>query len=87
MGEPKRRSTDPIPGTKGPKRGDNDAFKLDRPPAEEKPTPHPYEGTLGKRRRETIDSIVDTASKGEKPRPFKGGGAVRGWGKARKRGC
>lgn len=84
--EIKRRSTDPVPGTKGPKRGDNDAFKLDSP-AKEKQEAHPYEGTLGKRRRETIDSIVDTASKGEKPRPFKSGGAVRGWGKARVKGC
>jgi hypothetical protein len=81
----KRRATDPVPGTKGPARGNNDAFKLDRElePQKKEPPSSSYEGTLGKRRRETIDSIVDTASRGEKPRPFKKGGAIRGWGKAR----
>ena len=85
---PKRRPTDPIPGTRGPQRGSNDAFtqKMPKAPAPE-PKPAPYEGTLGKRRRETVESVIDSAVRGEKPKPFKTGGVVRGWGKARKRGC
>jgi hypothetical protein len=87
---PKRRPTDPIPGTKGPQRGSNDAFtqKMPKAPAPT-PKPAPVEGTLGKRWRETKDSIIDSTVDGGKPKPFKEGGLVqsRGWGKARKRGC
>jgi len=75
MGEIKRRPTDPVPGTKGPKRGNNDTFKLDKA-AEPKTAPPSYEGTLGKRRREMLDSVIETTATG-KPRPFKRGGAVK----------
>lgn len=82
---PKRRSTDPVPGTRGPQRGNTDAFKvkeaLARKP-EPPPPPKPYEGVLARERRKSINDRVDEALGVPK---FKKGGLVRGWGKARKR--
>jgi hypothetical protein len=80
---PKRRPTDPKPGTKGPPRGSNDAFtqKMPKAPAPEPVEPKPFEGWLARERRVTRDKIIEDAVNGT-PR-FKHGGLVRGWGKAR----
>lgn len=84
---PKRRPTDPVPGTRGPQRGNNDAFKvketLARKSAPEPTPPKPYEGVLWRYRKQGIDEQVDRAV--GQPKEFKKGGLVRGWGKARKR--
>lgn len=82
---PKRRASDPKPGTRGPQRGNTDAFKV-KEALERKPEPPPatsFEGRLGKARRETQDEIIRRAEEGRAL--FKKGGLVRGWGKARKK--
>lgn len=85
---PKRRSSDPVPGTKGPQRGNNDAFRvketLQRESEPKATPPKPFEGVLARERRKGIDLQIERA---ENPQKFKRGGAVRGWGKARKKGC
>jgi hypothetical protein len=76
---PKRRPTDPKPGTKGPPRGSNDAFtqKMPKAPAPEPTPPPPYEGPLAKLRKQGIEDQLKKAT------AYKQGGLVRGWGKAR----
>lgn len=82
---PKRRASDPKPGTRGPQRGNTDAFKvkeaLERKP--EPPPSKPIEGWLARERRVTRDKIIRDAEEGRSS--FKKGGLVRGWGKARKK--
>jgi hypothetical protein len=79
MADPKRRPTDPVPGTKAPvrTRATNDAFRVGEKQAPAVTPRGSFEpGRMGADREKTITSIVDSASRGETPRPFKDGGLV-----------